>query len=191
MTDDEYAAALARVNPERRAKAERYRRPMDRRLCVCAELLLQQAVAGREGAAPLPSAGREGAAPLPSAGREGAAPLLHSNISHTDGIVVCAVAPTVIGVDVEAVGDDVDQDLREALFAFFGNEGGRENAPPLRQLIVEWTRREACWKMHNAPEPPPNPCLTTLDRGAYVVSVCTPSPLPIEIIDTPSILTDR
>ena len=93
------AQALQAVGEQRRRYALRYRRELDRRLCLAAYVLLQRALHDEYGIDHVPPFifGPHGKPML-----EGY-PHIHFNLSHCRHAAVCAVSDRPIGVDVESI----------------------------------------------------------------------------------------
>ena len=91
--------ALETVGEQRRRYALRYRREHDRRLCLSAYLLLQQALRDQYGITSVPafSFGQHGKPYFAHM------PHIHFNISHCDDAVARVVDDAPVGVDVESI----------------------------------------------------------------------------------------
>lgn len=99
ISDFDFQAALANVSPERQDYALRYRRELDRRLCVAAYILLQQALKAEYNIEepPLFIYGAHGKPALKNH------PGIHFNLSHCDEAAVCMVSSRPVGIDVEII----------------------------------------------------------------------------------------
>ncbi len=138
-----YAAALAAVSPQRRAKAERYHFEKDRRLSLGAEVLLRHAL--RSAGAPE----RElrftyGAQEKPYLGGG-----VWFNLSHSGESVLCAVSDCEVGCDVEQV---TEISLRIAERFFFRGEYDDIAAQPSPEARNDrffryWTLKESFMKV--------------------------------------------
>ncbi len=95
------------LSASEQARATRFRHPADRAAYVAAHALLRHMLSEALGGYPRAWAfetGRSGKPALAVAHRR---PRLHFNISHTRGLVACAIAGVPVGVDVEASDGDV------------------------------------------------------------------------------------
>lgn len=104
-----YAAAYAMAGPERQRRADAFRFPKDRRLCLGARLLLSHAI--REAGLSLgePVVGEYGKPAYPGSG-------FFFNLSHSGDWVLCAAAGCEIGCDVERISD-ADLSVARRFFA--------------------------------------------------------------------------
>ncbi|MDE1146026.1 MAG: 4'-phosphopantetheinyl transferase superfamily protein [Azospirillaceae bacterium] len=135
------------LNGEEQARAERFVFERNRREFVAAHgltRLLLGRLAGRDPAAlsfaPITPQGKPGLVDAP--------PALDFNLSHTDGLVACAVtlAPGArVGLDVEDGARDVGADIATHMFSadelawLDGRPGGRDGP----DLMTFWTLKEA------------------------------------------------
>jgi 4'-phosphopantetheinyl transferase len=144
------ASALAWLSPDERARHARFVFPEDARDYAAAHLLLRQALSRYEPVAP--SAWTFDAEPggKPRLIDNGGQPTLSFNLSHTRGLVACAIAREGdIGVDVERLDRAIDD--REISRRFFSD---REHAwlerqdPAVRpaRFVELWTLKEAYLK---------------------------------------------
>lgn len=99
ISDFDFQAALANVSLERQDYALRYRRELDRRLCVAAYMLLQQALKAEYNIEepPLFIYGAHGKPALKNH------PGIHFNLSHCDEAAVCIISNRPVGIDVESI----------------------------------------------------------------------------------------
>lgn len=125
---------LARVPAPLRPAILAYRRWEDRQASLLARLML----ADRFGAAALASVEKD------RFGRPGA-PGVEFNLSHTDGIVVLAVAAERVGVDVERIKQ---VDLNDYATALTDRERERiaSSPDPAAAFFALWTAKEAAVK---------------------------------------------
>lgn len=92
-----YEAAYAAVSPARRQKADRFRFPKDRRLCLGAELLLRYVLRVRGAEFPDEFVyGPQGKPQLPDDS-------LQFSLSHSGGWVLCAAGSCAVGCDIEKI----------------------------------------------------------------------------------------
>lgn len=92
-----YAAAFAMAGPTRQRRADAFRFPKDRRLCLGAGLLLSHAIREAGFALGEPEAGEYGKPAFPGSG-------FHFNLSHSGDWVLCAAAGHEVGCDIERIG---------------------------------------------------------------------------------------
>ena len=140
-----YALALAAASPERREKALRFRFPKDRRLSLGAELLLRKAlrelgIEQRELSYTYGENGKPFLSGLPG---------LHFNLSHSGDRVICAVAGSEAGCDIEQMRD---VDLKIARRYFFHDEYERIAAATTEAERCDlffryWTLKESFLKV--------------------------------------------
>ena len=121
-TDDAHLAALAPVHWRRKASEKRFAKDRDQEL-VAGGLLVDMLSKSFPGLAnpeiAVDSNGKPSLRDLPG---------VHFSISHTDGLVMCAVADHSVGCDVERIVA-LDDDLRKAVGS-----------------LEAWTKREARFK---------------------------------------------
>lgn len=137
-----YDAACAAVSPARRQKADRFRFPEDRRLCLGAELLLRYVL--RVHGAEFPDEfvyGPQGKPQLP----EGS---LQFSLSHSGDWVICAAGSCAVGCDIEKIAP---VDLRVANRFFSPGEAANIAAQPTPEARTElfyryWVLKESFLK---------------------------------------------
>lgn len=97
MTDAEYAAWKAAMEPVKRARIALMKQPDDRRRSVCADHLVRELAAIVAGCAPgqIELAATDRGAPI-VVGRD-----VYISISHSGDRVLCAAATVPVGVDVQ------------------------------------------------------------------------------------------
>lgn len=134
-----YDAACAAVSPARRQKAERFRFPKDRRLCLGAELLLRYVL--RVHGAEFPNEfvyGPQGKPQLPDDS-------LQFSLSHSGDWVICAAGSCAVGCDIEKIAP---VDLRVADRFFSPDEAADIAAQPTPEAQAElfyryWVLKES------------------------------------------------
>ena len=128
MTEEMYRSALAEISEQRREAAGRYKHFDDRKRCVCAYRLLQEALRVEYGivSPPLFAYNEHGKPFLRDY------PHIHFSLSHCRRAVVCAVGDEPVGIDVE----DVKPVGRE-LMAYTCSEA--ECAEIEASLAPDWT----------------------------------------------------
>lgn len=122
VTGDAHLAALAPAHWRRKATEKRFAEDRDQEL-VAGGLLVDMLVDSFPGAADPEIAVDPGGKPSLCD-----FPGIHFSISHTDGLVMCAVADHPVGCDVERIVP-LDDDLRKAIGS-----------------LEAWTKREARFK---------------------------------------------
>lgn len=103
---------------------------------------------------------------------------LHCSVSHTQGLCVCALADSPIGVDAERIRP---APMRVASRVFTPDEQAalRESRDPDRDFFRFWTRHESCVKLLGTglrdialPIPPDVRTQTAVWNGQFALSVC-------------------
>ena len=122
-TDDARLAALAPAHWRRKAAGKRFQKDRDQEFAAGGLLVDMLAGLGVTADGELAIAVDPGGKP-----RLRDFPKIHFSISHTDGLVMCAVADHPVGCDVERIVP-LDEDLRKAIGS-----------------LEAWTKREACFK---------------------------------------------
>ncbi len=142
------ASALVLLSDEERARAARFAFARDRRDFAAAHALTRRVLSSYETVAPSAWAFETSARGKPSiAAHQSGAPPLAFNLSHTRGMVACAVARGAdIGVDVEQVDPDLDA-LSLAARHFSPRENEQLAAVAVDQraarFVEIWTLKEA------------------------------------------------
>ena len=140
------AAWLAVLDEEERQRAQRLRRPADRRVFVAAHALkrlaLAEALAVAEPTALRFAAGPHGKPSLPTD------PDLHFSLSHTHGLAALALGRSgPLGVDAEAIDPALDtDDLARSLFTDAEIAGLARDSDRVRGFYRLWTAKEAVLK---------------------------------------------
>ncbi len=181
-----YRRCAARLPEWRRRQAESYRNLTDRLQCAQAYLLLcrllEEATGGHV-AAPAFAYGEYGKPRLADW------PHLHFNMSHCPKAVMCTLAGTTVGCDVEEIPDAVDEGVLALCFSPEEQHQIREADRPQVEFARQWTRKEALLKLHGIGLTDGLPTLmaSPLARGVafrtevcpaggYVYTVCSPPP---------------
>lgn len=127
----------------RREQAMRYTAPTGRRNCALAYLLLCRALEEEYGITDRPYfiIGEHGKPALAEH------PRIHFNLSHCHTAILCAVADSPIGVDIESTGRKVSESLIRYTMNREEQEliAGRTGSPVFLRL---WTMKEALVKLH-------------------------------------------
>lgn len=136
VPDGAWAALYARMDPERQARCQRYRRGEDRARCVLADALAREVLHALTGADPaaISFARHPGGKPY--------APELNAqfSLSHSGSLVLCAGAAFPVGADLQwhrAVSDRLLQRARRA-----GYDGNSQ-----ADFFGWWTSQEAYGKL--------------------------------------------
>ncbi|MFE8644097.1 4'-phosphopantetheinyl transferase family protein [Sphingomonas sp. NCPPB 2930] len=136
----------ALLSAEERARAARLRRPGQRHAYVAAHALKRLMLSDMAGGAPQAWRFATGSAGKPVvAGRPGP----HFNLSHTDGLVACALCEGVpVGIDVERVHRPAPLEVASACFAPQEQAwlSGLPDARRTRGFYRLWTLKEAVVK---------------------------------------------
>lgn len=182
--------------PDRKARADRYRRQEDSLRCLAAGALLRLALGGRD--CPV-AKGPDGKPWIPDR------PDFHYNLSHAGRWAVIAFGSSPVGVDVEHIRADTD--IRAIASRFFTEEEQQYilESPALSRgrFFEVWTDKESYLKFLGtglkrdlksfsvfSPEPGIRFFRTCLP-GDYRLSLCTTDPRhSLEILEDPgSLLT--
>lgn len=121
-TDDAHLAALAPVHWRLKASEKRFAKDRDQELVaggLLADMLAESHLELADPEIAVDSNGKPSLRDFPG---------VHFSISHTDGLVMCAVADHSVGCDVERIVP-LDDDLRREIGS-----------------LEAWTKREACFK---------------------------------------------
>jgi 4'-phosphopantetheinyl transferase len=161
LTEDAVGAANALLSPDEHEHAERLRFRDDARDYAVAHALLRRELSRGSSTAPAAWSFDRGAHGKPFLAGDGAATTAFS-LSHTRGMVTCAVAPpdVAVGIDVEANERDLDAArLAERFFA--ATEAAALAALPERarreRFYDLWTVKEAIVKALGLALPPALP----------------------------------
>jgi 4'-phosphopantetheinyl transferase len=132
------------ASPDRRARAARYRQPMDALRCLAAEALLHHAVREVAGIGPAALAIERNAHGKPAFVNH---PELHFNLSHSGRQILCALHDGPVGVDVEAPSAHAPQ----AAEAFMSEQEWLRfqrlrGAPRSAEFFRLWTLKESLLK---------------------------------------------
>lgn len=132
------------VSEERIGRAQRFLRAEDARRCIGAELLLRRAVERETGGITgvLRTEREENGKPyLPDF------PGLHFNLSHSGGMLLCAVDSRPVGVDVERIRE-IEPDVAKSCFTPPERKRleGKEGEEWREEFYRLWTLKESCLK---------------------------------------------
>ncbi len=136
-----FAALLASVSAERRARVLKFHRPIDGVRSLFAELLLREVIAERGMLAPEAVAfdADENGKPrlAPDTG-------FQFNLSHSGDWVVCATGSHVVGIDVERIRDKVPDVLERVLSTQERDQFASLPEPQQRRFFfARWAVKEA------------------------------------------------
>lgn len=139
LNEGGWAELYRRASPERRARADRYRKPEDRRRCLAAEALLRYALGSADYAVEKNQYGKPRIA-----GRED----FHFNLSHTGNWVVIAFGDAEVGIDIEQISRDAGKERlarrffteNEQAYVFWDAETQAE------RFFEIWTAKESYLK---------------------------------------------
>ena len=127
--------------------AGRFLRPGDRSRYIAAHGILRQLLGQYQSVAPAGLAFEKNAFGKPELAPRAAQPPLTFNLAHSDDVIVCVVAlGRRVGVDVEAIRDDLDvMDMAASQFSPAEAEALRAVPPSARiaAFFRCWTRKEA------------------------------------------------
>jgi 4'-phosphopantetheinyl transferase len=129
--------AWARLSPDERERAERYARADDRRRFVVGRGALRTVLADRLGGQP---------ADVRLTSRPGQRPVLAGSagvcfsVSHSGGLVACALADAPVGIDVQARSEVPDDPLLRVRSCAPGEDAGPDG------FARRWARKEAVIK---------------------------------------------
>ncbi len=132
---------LERLPAWRREQAMRFAFPQGRRNCALAYLLLCRALEETYGITEQPTflIGEHGKPTLAEY------PHIHFNLSHCSTAVICAVADSPVGVDIESIG----RKTSDAVVRYTMNEEEQERIArsPDNMFLRLWTMKEALVKL--------------------------------------------
>jgi 4'-phosphopantetheinyl transferase len=141
------ARAVAILSDAERTRARRFVFARDRRDFAAAHALTRLALSRYGDLAPERWRFQEGPDGKPSLAAGRGTPPLTFNLSHTHGLVACAIAPGVdVGIDVERVDRPVDGEEIAARFFSPGERADLARCPPegrARRFFELWTLKEA------------------------------------------------
>ena len=116
LDEADVAESIAVLSPDERSRHSRFVFARDRRDYAAAHALLRQSLSRYADITPIRWRFREGG--KPSLVVDDGAPSLSFNLSHTHGIVACAISGgSDVGIDVEAVAREVDEGVAERVFS--------------------------------------------------------------------------
>ncbi len=173
----DYEILYQAASPERKKRADRYRRYEDSLRCLTAEALLRHALGTKQYTVETEPGGKPRIATRPD---------FHFNLSHSGNWVVLAWGDTPVGVDVEQIREDMD--FHAVARRFFSPEEQRaveEAECPVRRFHEIWTGKESWLKYtgtglkydlraFSALSPGDNLRLYSLELAeGYCMSLCT------------------
>jgi len=139
--------AVAVLSPDERARYARFRFVRDQRDYAAAHALLRTSLSRYAGAGPTSWTFQVAPGGKPFLVLEDGLPQLSFNLSHTHGLVACAITNgSDVGVDVESVGREVTDGVAERFFSESENVDLRRcgtAALRARRFIELWTLKEA------------------------------------------------
>ena len=146
LTEADLAAEIPLLSLEERERHARFRFARDRRDFAAAHALLRRSLSRYADLPPNEWVFQQEAGGKPSLGHGGVPPLSF-NLSHTDGLVACAIATGLdVGIDVETVDRRVDVGVAERFFSAAENAGLRRSASAgirASRFFELWTLKEA------------------------------------------------
>jgi 4'-phosphopantetheinyl transferase len=181
LTEDAVRVATALLSPDEREHAQRLRFPDDARDYAVAHALLRRELSRGSSIAPAAWSFDRGEHGKPFHAGDGAAPAF--SLSHTRGMVACAIAPpqVAIGVDVEANQRDLDV-ARLATRFFAAAEVAALVAlpePARRERFYDlWTVKEAVVKALGLALPPALARVTVRIGADGSVEIAPPADSP-------------
>src|SRR5262249_48360392 len=139
--------AVALLSPEERARHARFMFDRDRRTFALAHALLRTSLSRYAAIEPAAWQFQEAPGGKPFVVRPDEGPQLSFNLSHTDGLVACAIAEGLsVGVDVECITRVASEEVAERCFAPRELEARRTlptDADRARRFFELWTLKEA------------------------------------------------
>lgn len=141
------ARAVAVLSDSERKRGQRFIFPRDRRDYAAAHALTRVALSRCADLAPEQWRFQQGTDGKPSLAADGNTPTLTFNLSHTHGLVACAIAPGVdVGIDVEGVDRQVGAEEVATRFFSPGERADLARCPAderARRFFELWTLKEA------------------------------------------------
>jgi 4'-phosphopantetheinyl transferase len=141
------ARAVAILSDSERARGQRFVFARDRRDFAAAHALTRRALSRYGDLAPERWRFQEGANGKPSLAAAGGTPPLTFNLSHTHGLVACAIAPGAdVGIDVERVDRQVGAEQIATRFFSPAERADLARCPAgerARRFFELWTLKEA------------------------------------------------
>jgi 4'-phosphopantetheinyl transferase len=147
VSDAEAAALAALLSADERTRADAFRRDVHRRRFTAGRGRLRELLAAYAGGEPRAVPLVEG----PNGKPELAGSELCFNLAHSEGVGICAVSRSEVGVDVEVSRRDPPTDWRAVADRFFHDEElarlhGLDGESGWLEFLRVWTLKEACLK---------------------------------------------
>jgi 4'-phosphopantetheinyl transferase len=147
LGDVDIAAAVALLSPDEHARYTRFRFARDQRDYATAHALLRTSLSKYAAVAPESWRFQEAPGGKPSLVPGDGMPRLSFNLSHTHGLVACAIAIDAdVGIDVESLDRTVGDGVARRYFSARENDDLRQCASEwlrTRRFIELWTLKEA------------------------------------------------
>jgi 4'-phosphopantetheinyl transferase len=147
LGDADIKAAVTLLSPEERSRYARFRFARDQRDYAAAHALLRLSLSRYADVTPRSWQFREASGGKPLLVLDEGMPRLSFNLSHTHGLVACAIASgSDVGVDVESVDRQVGDGVAERFFSESENADLRGRAPGrdhAHRFFELWTLKEA------------------------------------------------
>jgi 4'-phosphopantetheinyl transferase len=147
LDDRAVAEAIAVLSPEEQTRASRFVFARDRRDYTAAHALLRTSLSRYAAVAPRSWTFGEDSGGKPFVVAEPGAPPLTFNLSHTQGLVACAIAAGApVGVDVESIERTVDERVARRFFSTEETSALVHCRPAARRtsrFFDLWTLKEA------------------------------------------------
>jgi 4'-phosphopantetheinyl transferase len=147
LDEMDVADGIALLSPDERERHSRFAFARDRRDYAAAHALLRESLSRYAAVAPM--AWRFRAGGKPSLVADDGFPSLSFNLSHTHGLVACAISNgSDVGIDVEAVDRSIDESVAERFFFETESADLRRCVSHERQrrFFELWTLKEAYLK---------------------------------------------
>jgi 4'-phosphopantetheinyl transferase len=143
---DEYERAWAVLSPDERTRASRFVFPVDRERYVISHALVRRMLSRYGALSPADWPFVTNAFGKPAIAPDAPAADLRFNLSHTRGLIACAVSHRTVGLDVELIDDRVDGlEIASRFFCPMELDWLRAHAPEQQaaRFIELWTLKES------------------------------------------------